>query len=465
MTDAESPRRRRERHHPEPARECPEVRGWPLLGSMPRIRREGMLPVLESEWKRLGDVFRVRLGPMAATFVAHPDAFERVLAGHKRTYVKGRAYDLTRRFLGDNLVTLEGDRWKQRRRLMQPYFHRAALEVLVATMVDTIEASMDDLRRRHPEGGRIDLHQEAVRITLEVVCTALFGPGVTRSDEIPYAILSDAVAVMNDKMSDPTPLWVPLPVNRRFRRVLGAVDDVVYRLIARARARKDTDPEIRSTLLGMLLEATDEDGRPLDDRAIRDEVITLYVAGHETTALTLTWLFALTRGRDDVLGRLRAEADALGGRRVEFADLASLTYMRQVIDETLRMRSPTAFLPRDATQDDNLCGVKVLEGDLVMLFVWGLHHHPDFWPDPTRFDPDRFTPEAKAERDAWSYAPFSGGPRVCIGNTFAIYEAQLILATMLSAATWEVEDEGPVVPVAEGTLRPERPIHVRFRWR
>lgn len=458
-------RSRRERHHPEPARECPELGGWPLLGALPRIRREGMLPLLDSQWKQHGDVFRLRLGPKPAVVIAHPDAFERVLAGHKRNYDKGSAYDLVRLFLGDGLVTLEGEQWRSRRRLMQPYFHRAALQTMVDTMATVVERYLDDMQRRFPEGGRVDIHRELVRLTLEVVCTALFGPGVTGGDEIPYAILGDAVAVMNDKLGNPTPLWVPLPINRRFRRVREGVDQMVHRLIARARAKKD-DPEVRSTLLGMLLDTVDAQGRPLSDQAIRDEVITLYVAGHETTALTMTWMFALMQGREDVITRLRDEADAvLGDRRPGFAQLPALGYTLQVLEEILRMRSPTAFVVRNALGDDNLCGARIRAGDLVMMFFWGLHHHPDYWPDPERFDPERFTPKAKAERDTWSYLPFSGGPRVCIGNSFALYEGQLIAAMMFRRATWEIEPTDDVRPLAAGTLRPSRPIYVRFQWR
>lgn len=456
---------RRVRHHPEPVRPCPEDRGLPLLGLLPHLRREGAIGFFESRRRRLGDVYRIRMGTRSAVVVSHPDAFERVLAGHKRRYVKGNLYGPIREFLGLGLVTLEGEAWKGRRRLMQPYFHRAALETMVGTMVDVIGRFLDDLQRRHPEGGEVDIHHEMVRLTLDIVGTALFGPQITRRDELSFDVLGDIVGVMEARQFTIWPLWMPTATNRRFRHVRERVDAVIARAIARGRERRD-DPIHRATLLGMLLDTTDEHGQPLGDEAIRDELVTLYVAGHETTALAMTWLFALLQDDREVLLRLAEECrEQLGDRVPTFADLASLGYARMVIEETLRVRNITPGLGRNVLEADNLCGHPVEAGDVVMLWFWGLHRHEPSWPDPERFDPERFTPEAKAARDTWSYLPFSGGPRMCIGNNFSLYEGQLIVSMMMQRAEWEVVPGPRVEPIATGTTRPSAPVRVRFRWR
>jgi cytochrome P450 len=466
LEDGTSPERnRRVRNHPEPPRPCPEDRGLPLVGLMLHIRREGAIKFFESRRKGLGDVYRVNMGLRTALVVSHPDAFERALSGHKRRYVKGALYDSMRDFLGLGLVTLEGDAWKERRRLMQPYFHRAALESMVTTMVEVIDRFLDDLRRRYPKGGEIDVHREMVRLTLDVVCTTLFGPRVAGRDDLPFDVLGDIIEVIEARQFVMLPLWVPIATNRRFHRVKTRVDAMVHRALERARALHD-DPAHRSTLLGMLLDTTDEHGRPLGDEAIRNELLTLYVAGHETTALTMTWLFALLMGDREVLPRMTAECrERLGERLPGFADLPGLEYTRMVIEETLRLRNITPGLGRIVVENDNVCGHSVAAGEVLMLWLWGLHRHEPSWPDPERFDPERFTPAAKAQRDPWSYLPFSGGPRMCIGNGFALAEAQLIVGMMMQRAEWETVPGQRIEPVALGTLRPSGPVRVRFRWR
>ncbi len=459
-----SERHRRVRNHPEPPRPCPEDRGLPLVGLLPHLRREGPIAFFESRRKRLGDMYRVNMGLRTALVAAHPDAFERVLSGHKRRYIKGALYDSMRDFLGLGLVTLEGDAWKERRRLMQPWFHRAALESMVVTMVEVIDRFLDELRRRYPQGGEIDMHREMVRLTLDVVCTTLFGPRITGRDELPFDVLCEIIEVIEARQFIPLPLWVPTPTNFRFRRVRARVDEVIRGALVRARALAD-DPAHRGTLLGMLLDATDEQGRPLGDEAIRNELLTLYVAGHETTALTMTWLFALLVGDREVLPRLAHECrERLGERRPGFADLAELGYARMVIEETLRLRNITPALGRIVVEDDNVCGHGVAAGEVLLLWFWGLHRHEASWPEPERFDPERFTPAAKAQRDPWSYLPFSGGPRMCIGNGFAMAEAQLIVSMMMQRAEWETVPGQRIEARAMGTLRPSGPVRVRFRW-
>jgi cytochrome P450 len=260
------------------------------------------------------------------------------------------------------------------------------------------------------------------------------------------------------------PPWVPTPGNRRFQRTMAEVEAAIYRVIEAGRRRTEPD----GTLLWMLLNSRDErTGALLTDRDVRDEVFTMFVAGHETTALTLTWLLTLLEGRDEVLGAMRAEVDAvLGGRDPGFEDVPKLVYLRQVVDETLRLRGPVAMNARTAVADDEVLGFRVRKGDVVMPFFYAAQRHPDFWPEPEKFDPSRFTPEHSRGRNPWSYVPFSAGQRQCIGNTFSLVESVVLLAQLLQRFEVRLDPSvREVQPQALITVRPDRPVRVTLQAR
>lgn len=451
------------------ARRPPRAPGaTPLLGHIPMLRKLGLLPALDRLHAELGDVFELRLGPKSMIVVVQPEAIERIFVSNVRNYDKQSSYAPIRDFLGEGLVTLDHEPWRPRRRLLQPHFHRARLEAMVEGMVAVVDAWLDDLRRRLPSGGVIDMHREMVGLTLDIVVNALFGPGLARGGEVGYESLTDSVIVMNERVDGvPLPLWIPTARNRRFKRTLATLDALVFAIIAAARRRSEADPSALPTLLGMLLDTVDDEtGERLPDRTIRDEVMTLFVAGHETTALMLTWLFALTGGRTDVWTAIEDELErTLHGRTPRFAELAQLVYLRAVIDETLRMRPAVAALTRDVLADDELSGHRVVAGDFVLPYIFGLHHHRDLWDQPQRFDPGRFAAGADDRRERWSYIPFSAGPRMCIGNNFALAEGALILALALQRAEWTLEPGQRIEPLATGTVRPSGPVHVRVRWK
>lgn len=453
----------RARSHKEPAQEAPQPRGWPLVGNLPEVRKKGIVRFLEESWREHGDVFRVSMG-MDTLVVAHPDGLERVLASHRQNYIKGSTYDGVRRVIGDGVLALEGDAWKKRRRLMQPSFHRAALADMAGVMVETGQAFFDDLKERVPRQGILEVHREMVKLTLDVVVAALFGRDLGDEAQVSYEALGDALVLVSEKANGiPLPEWVPTPSNRRMKRTMGELEGAVYRVIAAGRRRGHDD----GTLLSMLLGARDADtGEPLTDKEVRDEVFTLFVAGHETTALTLTWMFTLLEGREDVVEKLRAEVDeVLGDRDPTFEDVPRLTYVRQVVDETLRLRGPVAMNARTAVEDDNLLGVRVRAGDIVMPFFWGAHRHPEFWEDPERFDPERFTEERSRGRDPWCYLPFSAGQRICIGNTFSLVESVLLLAMMVRRFEWAMVPGQRIEPNVVATVRPSAPVWLRVAWR
>jgi cytochrome P450 len=442
-------------------RAAPGPRAWPVLGNVGVFR--GLLPFMEQQWALHGDVTRVHLLGMRALLLANPDHIQRVLIGQRHNYVKAAAYDSARKILGDGLVTLEGSAWKERRTLAQPAFHRVALEKLTAIMVDSGAAFLDRLDAKLGAGPqRFEVHHEMVRLTLDVVINALFGRGTLESSEVSYDALQATLELLSLGANGfQLPEWVPTPTNRKFKRTMRAVDANVYAVLEAARKR----PE-EGTLLAMLLAARDEHGQPLSDKDLRDEVITLFFAGHETTALTLTWLFALLDAHPEVISRMREEVDSvLAGREPSFADIPKLPYLRQVVEETLRLRPPAAMIARNAVAADEVGGYAVEAGDTMMPFIWGAHRHPDHWQDPQKFDPERFTPSASKGRHPAAYMPFSIGPRICIGNSFTMIETTVLLAQLINRFEIEIQPAADVKPVAIATVRPSRSVFVRLARR
>jgi cytochrome P450 len=440
----------------------------PVLGNLPEITRFGILEFLAREWRRHGDLFSVRLGPRRALVVVHPDLVEQVLSVRRQNYVKGPTYDTMRLLTGDGLLTLDGESWRVRRRLEQPAFHRDNIRRFVASMVSITRDAIAAWRWRAPNGGTMDMHHEMMRLTLEIVAETLFGQrlGEATGDESGRAF-GEALRLISDRSNTPVafPTSVPTPANLRLRRAIRALDETVHAIVARARASRD--PAARPTLLGMLLDARDADtGARLSDADLRNEVITLFLAGHETTALLLTWAFTLLAQAPHVVARMRAEVDAVLGDRAPTAeDLPRLGYVRQVVDEVLRLRPSAWTVARDAVADDVLGGFAVHAGDVVLPLTYLTHRHPDFWPDPERFDPERFDPQRAKARHHWAYYPFSLGPRVCIGNTFALAEGQVILTMLVQALEFGMAAPRAVRPTAVVTLRPSGAVPVNIRWR
>lgn len=444
----------------------PGPSSWPFLGNLPDVRAAGDMPAyLDRLWRTHGDTFRIKLLGTNAVVVTHPEGLKQVLSTRRDRYIKGTIYDGVRNLLGQGLVTLEGDAWKARRTLAQPAFHRQSLAKLTAIMARTGARSLDELAARVGNGPtEIDAHREMVKLTLDVVLAALLGGDLLRSADVSYEALGASLELMSDRANGLVlPAWFPTPRNIRFRRVLRELDTAMYSLIARARLRGEDD----GSLLWMILSAIDADtGKPLADHDVRAEVFTLFLAGHETTALTLTWMFAFLDGRPEILERMRAEVDAvLGGREPTFEDVPKLPYLRQVVEEALRLRPPAPMVARNVVQDDEIDGYRVKSGDVVFPFFWGTHRHPAFWPDPERFDPDRFAPERSKDRHSWSFIPFSGGPRTCIGNSFALVEASILVAQMLNRFDVQVLSCADVKPVAIATMRPSAPVRVVLRRR
>lgn len=449
------------------ARPAPAVFRFPVVGNLPEIAHRGMLEFLQREWRKHGDVFRLRLGPRNVLVVAHPDGVERVLGSGRENYVKGSTYDAVRLLTGAGLLTMEGDAWRARRRLENPAFHRESIKKFVSTMAQVTREAIAAWRWRLPNGGVFDAHHEMMRLTLEVVAATLFGQrlGEDTGDSSGRAF-GEALGLVSERGNAPVqiPLRIPTPANLRFRRALRTLDDAVYDVIKKARA---AGPEAAPTLLGMLLQSRDADtGAGLTDQELRNEVLTLFLAGHETTALLMTWGFTLLARQPAVVARMRDEVSAvLGDREPTAEDVPKLVYVRQVVDEILRLRPPAWVTARDAVKPDAIRGIRVEEGDMVMAAIYLTHRHPDFWEHPERFDPDRFAPEKAKGRHHWAYLPFSLGPRICIGNVFSLTEAVVLFSMLLQRIEFSMLDPDAVRMEPTVTLRPAGAVPLRIRWR
>ena len=397
-----------------------------------------------------GDVVPLRLPGRPILLFSHPDLIEQVLVTQARHFVKHFGLRVYKPVLGNGLVTSEGDFWRRQRKLSAPAFQGARLAGYARLMVESTAAMLDawhaEARRAGagasagagagtgaPAPVRRDVHADMMRLTLEVACRTLFGGGALADPHAVGDAMEQALRALDVRFGRwlPVPDWFPTPANLRLKRALRTLDDVVAGLVARRRGADGSTGD-GNDLLSMLVRARDEDdGSAMTDAQLLDEVRTIFLAGHETTALALTYALFLLAGHPDAQAALGAELDAvLAGRPPAYADLPRLAYTRQVVTEAMRLYPPADVLGREAIADTTVNGIDVPRGTTVFMSQWVMHHDPRYFPDPDRFDPGRWTPEFERALPRFAYFPFGGGPRFCIGQSFALAEAVLILATI-----------------------------------
>ena len=427
--------------------------------------RRNPLGFLEGLARDYGDVSRFRLGPVFVYLVNDPELIRSVLVTRADAYHKGRALERAKRLLGEGLLTSEESVHLRQRRLMQPAFHRERISGYGETMVRYAERAAD----RWKDGETIDVHREMVGLTLAIVGKTLFDADVEgEADEIGGA-LTEVMELFQRLLMVPFGELLeklPLPSTRRFERARGRLDATIGRLIAERR----NNPRDRTDLLTLLILAqdTEGDGGGMTDAQLRDEAMTIFLAGHETTANALTWTWHLLSQNPEVEARLHEELDrVLGGRSPAVNDLPRLRYTEMVLSESMRLYPPAWIVGRRAIVEQDLAGYRIPAGSIVLLSQWITQRDARFFPDPLRFDPLRFTPEAIAARPKFAYFPFGGGPRVCIGEGFAWMEGVLLLATI--ARRWRLTPaEGsrtPPRPAALLTLRPKGGLPMRIEPR
>ena len=438
----------------------PRVPGHPILGNLPAYR-DNPLVFGRQVSAEYGDVVDLRILNRHIFLLSSPEHIHQVLVKDADKFHKSPVYRIfLGRALGEGLLTSEGDFWRRQRRLAQPAFHHGRIQSYAETMTEYADAAA----ARWQGQETLQVNREMARLTLEVVCQTLFSTDIRgQADRIGYA-LTELLDAITESTGAPVflPEWLPTRNNRRIRRGVAELDSVVMPLIeARRRSGEDT-----GDLLSMLLLARDEDGQGMSDKQVRDEAVTIVLAGHETTANALTWAWVSLAQHPEVEAKLHAELDAvLGGDLPSLEHVRQLTYTDMVMKETMRLYPPIPEFGRQAVEDVQLGDYAVPAGTIIIVPVYAVHHDARWFAEPDAFRPERFSKDAAAALPKFAYLPFSGGPRVCIGNSFAQMESVLLLATLAQRYRLSLAPGQSVTPEATLTLRPKETLTMHLHPR
>jgi len=438
----------------------PTVPGWPLLGSLPDVRRD-MLGLFDRA-AELGDVVLMKFPGRVAHLIVHPDQVKQVLVDDHRKFGKQtRGYQMLRIALGQGLVTSEGDFWRRQRRIAQPAFHHQRIQAFAELMAKATAEMLDDWQTR-PAGSVIDVDEEMMAVTLRIVGLALMGVDLCDETDAVGASVTSVLEETVHRITHPLtpPLFVPTRRNRRLRSALSTMHQMIGDLIA-ARRRV---PGEHADLLGMLMDARDEEtGEGMTDEQLRDEVMTMVSAGHETTANTLSWALHLLCGAPEAEATLAAEVkQVLGGEAPSLESLGRLAFTEAAVKESMRLRPPVWMLARSVEAPVTVKGVELPMGSMVFLAPWLTHRDARFWSQPLQYRPQRFLNGETDEQPKYAYFPFSGGPRMCIGNSFAMMEAKILLSAIIQRFTLQAVPGEVVVPEPTITLRPKDGLRMRL---
>ncbi|MGI5186198.1 cytochrome P450 [Dactylosporangium sp. CA-152071] len=401
------------------------------MGMLMRMGRD-RLGMMTDAANRYGDASRLAVGPKTLYFFNHPDHAKHVLADNAGNYHKGIGLVHARRALGDGLLTSEGDLWRKQRKVVQPAFQSRRIALQAGVVAQEAAGLVERLRGRIG-AGPVNVLDEMTTLTLGVLGRTLLDTDLGR-----YSSIGDSFAAVQDQAMfelaslSAVPTWIPLPRQLRFRRARRDLGRIVEELVAGRRSQTGDRDDVLSRLI---VSADAENDPAVGQERLRDELVTLLLAGHETTASTLSWALYLIDLHPDVRQRLHDEAvEVLGDRLPVFEDLHRLRYTSMVLEEVMRLYPPVWILPRKAQRADEVGGYRVPAGADVLVCPYTLHRHPAFWPEPERFDPDRFDPgrtAGTAERPRYAYIPFGAGPRFCVGNHLGMMEAAFVIALLM----------------------------------
>jgi cytochrome P450 len=406
---------------------------------------------------RYGDMFYYRAAWLHVYFLNRPDLIEYVLVKNPQNFLKDYVVQNSRWLLGTGLLTAEGDHWKRQRRLIQPAFSRDRIAAYARCMTNSAEQMFASWKA----GAVVDIHQEMMSLTLRVVVRALFESETLETAKISRLLNTIMLNSIGGRLLLP-PFFRYMPL-RGMRDLRGAVNDMNHAVYEVIRQHRGGDKHSSADLLSLLMQTRDEDGSRMTDEQLRDEVMTFLLAGHETTALALSWALYLLSQNVGAEEELHEGLDReLPGRPPGTSDLPSLTFVDNVIKETMRLYPPAWSVARTAVADFGLEGYQIPSGANIVMSQWVMHRDPRFFPDPEKFDPDRWNTSACQNLPRFAYFPFGGGPRQCIGASFATTEAVLILASIARRYQLVSVDKTPVLPVPSLTLRPKGPICMRI---
>ncbi len=448
-----------ERHPPGP-------HGEPFRDSLRHIRHDTLTAYLALH-DRYGDVVRLPTRPRPLYLVRHPDAIQHILRDQASQYRKGHGFQSIADVQGQGLLTSEGDFWRQQRRLMQPVFRQRHVDGFHQVVSEEAEALVYGWRLAAHSGKPVNVTAWLHRLAFRVMGRTLLGLHPEHLDPIARRIEAIAAPLIQHLAADhlhhehvlarllaEVSTWLPTPRHKRFRRALHAYHDIAQHIVDTRRQTLSPDPEADSDLLSHLIRAHDAQAG-LTPKQLWDDIITFIGAGVETSATALSWTWYVLARHPEVAERLHAEIDhRLGGRVPLPDDLNDLPYSRMILEETMRLYPPSAILPRQANAADQLATYTIPKDAVVLMSPYITHRHPDFWPDPECFDPERFTPARVADRHRFAYLPFGAGPRVCIGKPLALLEMHLTLAIIAQTYVLRLMPEHPVQPALGATLHP-----------
>ena len=431
----------------------PEEEHW-LFGSGYLIKQN---PVKQMGFfiKKYGDIFSLTVPLHKVAVVSSPEFARYVLLDNNKNYTKSLAYDLLKSLLGNGLLTSEGDFWKKQRRLIQPAFHRKKLEALTGMMIEAAEKAAAKFSKYADTGDYFDVLPEMTALTLHVISKAIFSSGVDDQADI----IGKQIAILNEitmeKLRRPIriPAIFPTPFNLKERKALQILDNVIYEIIDNRRKEAMS----KDDLLSMLMDARDEEtGESMDNKQLRDELMTIFIAGNETSSNALTWTLYLLSQHPEIEDKMIREIDEKldAGTVLGFNTVNSFAYVHQVIEESMRLFPAVWSVGRRTIEDDEIGGFRIEKHTNVLIPLIYLHRSEIYWDEPLKFKPERFAPETRGNIDKYVYFPFGGGPRICIGNNFAMLEMQLILITLYRRFRFKLKPGFEVDGEPMVTLRP-----------
>lgn len=447
----------------------PGPRGRPLVGSLFEAWNDP-LTLMKNSMHEFGTIVQFRFAYLDYVAIADPDAAHYVLVENNKNYGKSQNYEGLKLLLGTGLLTSEGEFWRKQRRLAQPAFHREKLAGFVQTMAECTEEMLARWQKLSVrERASIDVHREMMRLTFQIVGKTLLSVDLDGASSAVGEALDVALHWTNAYVESIVriPPWVPLPSNRKFVKAKSTLDGLVLGIIEKRRREYDAKQPVPNDLLQMLLEAKDQDtGEGMSNEQLKHEVLTLVLAGHETTANALSFANWLLVHHPNEVARVRDEfAAVVGDRRPTVSDLPKLIYSTQVIEESMRLYPPAWAFERSALSDDVIAKHRVKKGTTIGIVPYVMHRNTEYWPEPEAFKPERFEKAQSANRPKHAYIPFGGGPRLCIGNAFAMMEMQVILPMILRAAELQAVPGFKLELEPSITLRPKHGLPMKLELR
>ena len=435
--------------------------GHPLMGNLNELRLR-VLDFFCSLQQQYGDITTIRFSIRKVSYLQHPDLIQHVLQENNRNYTKSLRYEQLKYLLGNGLLTSEGEFWLRQRRMIQPAFHKQRLQLWCDDMVLCTQSTLDHWERKFT-GQKVNIASEMMALTLQIVGKTLLSADVKSDAKNMADALSFLLRAVNVRTRTPIllPLWIPTAHHLKIKKSVKVINNILDKVFKDRRR----NPVERYDLLSMLMESTYEDnGEHMDNRQLRDEVMTIFVAGHETTANALSWTLYLLARHPEELKKCRDEAEqVLHGEAPTFSKLRELKYLLMVIDESMRIYPPAWMIGRKTIKNDVIGNYKIAPGHNVLISPYALHRDKRYWPEPEKFRPLRFTAEEVKKRPKFAYLPYGGGPRVCIGNNFATMEIQIVLTMIIQRFHFEMIDDKEVLPDALITLRPKDGVWMKLK--